>query len=98
MWSRSRDTEPDNHCTFLVSLLHYLFSIFPQDEGLGGDMSDWDRYASDQYEILLAEEAYEQENEYVQTLRLFLLLGSCMSTVRASDFWDMLVFGIGRNS
>ncbi len=27
-------------------------------------MSDCDRYASDQYEILLAEEAYEQENEY----------------------------------
>ncbi len=30
-------------------------------------MSDWDRYASDQYEILLAEEAYEQENEYIRS-------------------------------
>ncbi len=33
-------------------------------------MSDWDRYASDQYEILQAEEAYEQENEYVRSFSL----------------------------
>ncbi len=30
-------------------------------------MSDWDRYTSDQYKILLPEEAYEQENEYVRS-------------------------------
>ncbi len=38
----------------------------------GGETSDWDRYASEQYEILLAEEAYEEENEYVQTLPPYL--------------------------
>ena len=41
------------------------FSMYPtsQDDGSDGEMSDWDRYAAEQYEVLLAEEAYEQENE-----------------------------------
>lgn len=34
-----------------------------QDDGSDGEMSDWDHYAAEQYEVLLAEEAYEQENE-----------------------------------
>ncbi len=46
-------------------------------------MSDWDRYASDQYEILLAEEAYEQESEYISSpspiLFLVVSLPNCVT-------------------
>lgn len=34
----------------------------PQDDP-ESPCTDWDRYATEQYEILLAEEAYENENE-----------------------------------
>lgn len=34
-----------------------------KDEGVeGAELSDWDKYASEQYELLLQEEQYEQEN------------------------------------
>ena len=33
--------------------------LFVQDEE-GDELSDWDLYAAEQYEMLLAEEAYEQ--------------------------------------
>ena len=38
-------------------------SFFLQDDSETAGLSDWDRYAAEHYEILLAEEAYEQENE-----------------------------------
>ena len=34
-----------------------------KEEGAEGvELSDWDKYASEQYELLLQEEQYEQEN------------------------------------
>ncbi len=53
-------------CWSLIAML----SVHTQDEAGVSEMSDWDRYASDQYEILLAEEAYEQENEYIRSFSL----------------------------
>ncbi len=55
----------------------------PQEEEGVSEMSDWDRYASDQYEILQAEEANEQENEYVSSpspiLFLVVSLPNCVT-------------------
>ncbi len=67
-------------CAWLVpSLLCRLYT--PQEEAGVSEMSDWDRYASDQYEVLLFEEAHEQENEYISfpSPILVLSLRNCVT-------------------
>ena len=45
-----------------------------KEEGNDGlEPSDWEKYASEQYELLLQEEHYEQENEYVFLILCFFL-------------------------
>ena len=50
-------------CKHPIVCTHMWYSnwcpLFVQDEE-SEEVSDWDRYAAEQYEMLLAEEAYEQ--------------------------------------
>ena len=53
-------------CAYATDILPYQWSLlYPtsQDDGNDGEMSDWDHYTAEQYELLLAEAAYEQENK-----------------------------------
>jgi hypothetical protein len=48
--------------TYYLPLFHFLCSLFNQDiENDGPEPSDWDRFAAEEYETLVAEESAQAQ-------------------------------------
>lgn len=49
------------HSNYLCNNFYYKHFFFQDAESLGQEISDWERYAAEEYDILVAEEAANEQ-------------------------------------